>query len=297
MRSKASDSILQATTYILQPMHTVGIIGGKGLLGRFFKKFFERLGQRVLVSDVSTKLTNRELVKRCDIVLFSVPIHLTQKIIREVITETNPRQLLLDVTSLKTMPIEEMMKSRADVIGLHPMFRPGLDGFKNQTVAICVGRAKKENRDLIEKWLAAEGATVRIMTPREHDRLMSIIQVLIHFHTIALGHAMRKLNVSLKRTLRAASPIYQLEMDMVGRIFSQDPMLYGAIEMLNPETRKVIKTLIHEAERLASTILKKDMRAFEDDFLKTAKFLGGFKKQALEETDRLLPHIRPAEKI
>lgn len=272
-------------------MKTIGIIGGKGLMGSFFAKFFKQAGFRILISDLKTKLTNRELVEKSDIVFFAVPIHLTEKIIAEVIPFTRKNQLLLDCTSLKTFPMKTMIKSKAEVIGLHPMFRPSSLGLKNQTVVMCIGRASQKTVKTVKRWFLEKEAHVIKMTPRQHDRLMSIIQVLLHFHTIVLGHAMRRLGVPVRETLRAASPIYRLEMDMIGRIFSQNPTLYGAIEIGNPETKRVIKTLLSETQNLAAVVFKKDLRKFEALFRKTSRFLGDFKDEALKEINKLLTHL------
>lgn len=269
----------------------IGIIGGKGLMGSFFAKFFRKEGFRVLVSDMKTKLTNRELVKKSDVVFFAVPIHLTEKIIAEVIPFTRKNQLLLDCTSLKTFSVKTMMKSKAEVIGLHPMFRPSRLGFKNQIIVMCIGRARGITVKTVKSWFSKGGAKMIEMTPRQHDRLMSIIQVLLHFHAIVLGHAMRRLGVPVRETLKAASPIYRLEMDMIGRIFSQNPTLYGALEMRNPETKRVIKTLLRETKNLAAVVFKKDLRKFEALFRETSRFLGDFKDKALEEINKLLTHL------
>lgn len=275
---------------------TIGIIGGKGLMGNFFKNIFTELGFHVLISDRGTKLSNKKLVLQSDIILFSVPIHLTSAIMKSIIPSTRTDQLLLDVTSIKTIPMREMLKSPAEVIGLHPMFRPpegavGRSGLNKQTVVMCNGRASEKSMRMVRNWFTSSGAKVVKMTAREHDRLMSIIQVLLHFHTIVLGNTMRALRIPLKKTLEAASPIYRLEMDMIARIFSQDPLLYGPIEMLNPETKKVTRVLLKETEKLAAVVLKKDLKKFAHTFKKTSLFLGDFKEKALVEINKLLTHL------
>ena len=62
----------------------IGIIGGKGEMGAYFAEFFERNGFEVIVSDRRTKLTNKELAKKADVVIVSVPIRVTEKVIQEV---------------------------------------------------------------------------------------------------------------------------------------------------------------------------------------------------------------------
>lgn len=271
---------------------TIGIIGGKGIMGSFFADVFRKKNFEVLVSDKKTALSNRELVEKSDIAFFSVPIHETEKVIREILPYTRKNQLLLDFTSLKIMPMHWMLKSKAQVIGLHPMFRPSSIGLKNQTIVMCTGRAEQKNIQMVRKWFEEEDATIIEMSAKEHDHLMSIIQVLLHFHTIVLGHTLKKLKIPLAKTIAIASPIYRLELDMIGRIFSQDPLLYAAIEMLNPENKKVIKMLEKETKKLASMIQTKDFKKFTKAFHETSKFLGSFKDQALEEINSLLPKLK-----
>ena len=61
-----------------------GIIGGTGKMGRLFVPIFERAGYDVLVSGRSTPLSNNRLAELCDIVIVSVPIHDTVRVIGEI---------------------------------------------------------------------------------------------------------------------------------------------------------------------------------------------------------------------
>ena len=51
----------------------IGIIGGKGKMGKYFADFFERNGYPVIVSDKRTKFSNVQLAKKADVVVISVP--------------------------------------------------------------------------------------------------------------------------------------------------------------------------------------------------------------------------------
>lgn len=184
-----------------------------------------------------------------------------------------------------------MMKSKSQVIGLHPMFRPSGTDIKNQSIVICTGRAEQRTIEEVKKWFEEEGAKMVEMTAKEHDHLMSIVQVLLHFHTIALGNTLAKISAPLAKTLTIASPIYRLELDMIGRIFSQDAGLYAAIEILNPESKKMIQALMQETKKLATIVEKKDFTSFKKHFKKTSKFLGTFQKQATEEVDHILKNL------
>jgi len=156
---------------------------------------------------------------------------------------------------------------------------------------MCVGRATEIQEKLVERWFTGCEAKIIKMSAKKHDQLMSIIQVLLHFHTIVLGNTFQKLKIPIRETLSVASPIYKLEMDMIGRIFSQDPFLYGAIEMLNPETKKVTNALLKETAKLTKIVQSKNLKEFEKTFKKTSQFLGEFKDEAMSEIDKLLNHL------
>ncbi len=58
---------------------------------------------------------------------------------------------------------------------------------------------------------------------------MGIVQSLRHFATFAFGQFLKRRQISLSRTLEFSSPIYRLELGMVGRLFAQDSSLYSEI--------------------------------------------------------------------
>lgn len=57
----------------------IGIIGGTGRFGGWFKGFFEDKGITVLISGRKTELQAKELAEKSDIVIISVPISETKK--------------------------------------------------------------------------------------------------------------------------------------------------------------------------------------------------------------------------
>ncbi len=266
----------------------IGIVGGKGEMGQFFARFFRNRGFQVEISDIDTSLDNAQLAKIADVLLFSVPLHKTVRIIEEIVPHTRKDQLLMDVSSLKVEPTRAMLKSKASVIGLHPMFGPQVSSMKGQTIIACPVRVGDGERTKIYRLFKESGVRIKETTPEKHDRMMSIIQVLIHFSTIAMGRTLRELGVDIDDSLEFTSPIYRLEMNFIGRLFAQDPALYGAIGMLNPYGSEVIKSLHESFLFYMDTILKKDLGKFVEDFEKTAQFFGTHSPQAMEESGAIL---------
>lgn len=273
-------------------MKTIGIIGGKGIIGNFMARFFRSHGFRVLISDLRTKLSNEKLAQESDVIVVSVPIHATKKVIREIAPILRRDQLLMDVTSLKVFPMKEMLKSKASVIGLHPMFRPGPGGMKGQIIVMCPARCDAKEKKWLRSLFQKNGATVASMTAKKHDELMGIVQALIHFHSLVLGMTLRSLKTDLRAIMKVMSPIYRMQFDVVCRIFAQNPELYAYIGMENPETGKITTHFMQETQKLHRILNAKNLPAFIKEFKRTARFLGPYSKKALEESDKLLTVFR-----
>ena len=275
----------------MQEKPTIGIIGGTGQMGQWFKKFFEKNKCKVLIASRKTKLTPKECAPKCDVVVISVPIDATIKVIKEVAPFVREDSLLIDLTSLKKEPVEAMLKhSKSAVIGTHPVFGPSVETIRNQTVVLCPSRPRQWLswlRNIFEK----NNALVRITTPEKHDKMMSIIQGITHFSTICVAHTLKKLGIDIEESLHYTSPIYKLRMDMVGRLLNQDPGLYADIEMLNPENKKAMEEYIRSTRELIGIIKRKDREEFIKFFKEGADFLGDFKKEATEYSDYLIEQL------
>ena len=84
------------------------------------------------------------------------------------------------------------------------------------------------------------------------------------------------------------SPIYRLEFDMVARIFSQDPLIYGHILMLNPNKKLILKILDKNTKLLKNYIKNNKIKSFVQYFNSTSKYLNKFSRQASKESDELI---------
>ncbi len=267
---------------------TVGIIGGTGKMGQLFKKFFEGNGCEVLISSRRTKLKPVECAKASDVVLISVPISITLEVIRNIAPFVDKDSLLMDTTSIKKGPVDAMlMHSKCEVIGMHPLFGPGVNSLKNQTIVLCPARAKKW-RDWAVGIFEKGNAKIKITTPQKHDEMMSIIQGLNHFSTLSVAHAMKNLGISVKESLEYTSPIYKLRMAMVGRILNQDPKLYASIEIMNPENKKALAAYLDSCKELEKIIKAKNTKNFLEYFNECSEFFGVFKSEAEELSDYLI---------
>jgi prephenate dehydrogenase len=91
---------------------------------------------------------------------------------------------------------------------------------------------------------------------------MAVVQGLTHFTYISLGKTLQELDFDIKKSRNFSSPIYELMLDMVGRIIGQDPRLYAEIQMQNPKVPGVHEKFIETARKLSESVKKGDEAAF-----------------------------------
>ncbi len=270
---------------------TVAIIGGRGGMGRCMAKLFGDLGHAVMIADVDTPLTPEEAAEVADVVVISVPIDGTVEIIGRLGPLMREEALLMDVTSIKTAPVEAMLAStRASVVGTHPLFGPSVHSLQGQRVVMCRGRGDAWF-DWLHKMLHARGLVIKEATPEEHDRAMAIVQVLIHFSTEVMGKTLSKLGVRVDETLEFTSPVYLMELLMTARHFAQSPDLYAAIEMSNPASGEVTDAFVSAARELQAVVGAGDRKAFAAMFDEVRDRFGPFTQQAMEQSSFLIDRL------
>lgn len=257
-------------------------------MGRLFSGFFTDLGFQVKAADLTTPITPEQLIAESDIVLFAVPLHETVPIIRRLIGHTRPGQLIMDLTSLKVEPVREMLASPGSVVGLHPMFGGRIGTMSGQTVAACPVRIDPADWLWLKGLFTNRGIRVKECTPDEHDRMMSIIQVLFHLTTMLIGRALRKLDIDIGETMEYTSPSYRIEMNLVGRIFAQNPELYASITQMNPHSGRIFGALKEGLELYEKLYESGNLEGIMEDFERNAQHMGSFCRNAYRESSAIL---------
>ncbi len=268
-----------------------GIIGGTGRMGRFFRSVFESAGWDVIVSGTRTPLTNRDVAERGDLIMVSVPIRSTVAVIHEIAPLITGEQILCDLTSLKVEPVRAMLASRAQVIGLHPMFGPGVRSLKNQTIIATPARCSDEALASVLGIFRGQGARITVTTPDDHDRMMAVVQGLIHASTLCMADTVRRLHVDVERTLEFTSPIYRIQMGLIGRLLAQDPDLYGDMLQMNPYVPEVLAVFERTVQDLRSIVETGDRDRFRRNFENNSLHYADYRGIATEETDDLIDYM------
>lgn len=96
----------------------------------------------------------------------------------------------------------------------------------------------------------------------------------------------------IERLLVLSSPIYHLELMMVGRLFAQDPHLYCDIISASCSNLELIAKYVDCAGRALATLQRGDKDAFIADFEDTTTFFGKFARKFLQESSEILALVQ-----
>lgn len=236
----------------------IGIIGGTGGMGRLFADLFRQEGYTVHVAGRTQGLNIPTMAETCQVVIVSVPIDITKEIIGEIGPLMREDALLMDLTSLKTKPIQAMLQSSpSEVIGLHPLFGPGVASIAGHTIVLCPARTHgwlPWLREIFKK----RNVTIIETTPERHDDMMALIQALNHLNSILMGIVLQEWGEDLRELQKFTTHMFTTKLDIIREIFTNNPRLYADIITLNPHIGKILDLYGRTLSEVATMIKTKD---------------------------------------
>lgn len=293
---------------------TIGIIG-VGKVGKYLARLYEIAGYSLNIFDTDRERaenlardrgytfwdSSKGVIENSDVTTFCTPIEVTVPEIRKVAKYARKGSLLTDVTSVKRKPVSAMLKYSnpgVDVIGMHPMYLPSITDFESQmplegrTIILTPARGE-EWLPWLNGTLQKYGARIKITTPEIHDRIIPYIQAVTHFCRVVFAHTLKDANVDLEEALNFASPIYEIEFWLSGRILKQRAEFYGRMAIETPEARIALKKFMKAAERLAEDIGRKDLEGYKTFFGEGSKYFGPeLLGKSMQVTNHLINHLR-----
>ena len=256
---------------------TIAIIGGSGKMGRWLAAHLVKEDYRVIIAGRNRQRleeTGRQLdvqVNTCtdavdcaDIIILSVSIDSFEDVVRKIGPLVMPEQIVLDITSIKTSPVNIMHKyiKKGLVLGTHPMFGPGAGGISGNTFVLTptsdpeLALAKK-----VEVYLKSKGARVIFATPEEHDRMISLILGLSHFMAIVAADAMSGTKL-LKKAADIGGVTFDALLNISGAVISEDPEFYASLQMNLPQLPEFTGMFAGKAQEWAKIVQSKDREKF-----------------------------------
>jgi prephenate dehydrogenase len=275
----------------------VAIIGGAGKMGQWIARHLLREGIQVVITGrnqekliaAGKKLgvpvaTNVEAVKQADVVIISVPPETFETAVKGIVPYARAEQLFFDVTSLKTTPVEIMHRyiNKGTILGTHPVFGPGAKSAANQNFvltptneeeAVLAGKTKQ--------YLEARGANVSVMTPTEHDRMMTVVLGLAHFIAIVSADTLLSLE-KFEEMKKLGGTTFKVLYTLIESVISEDPELYASLQMSFPNIEEV-EGLFQSKTKLWAEMVK---NGDQQGFIRRMSTL----REKLEKTDPAFKH-------
>ncbi len=254
----------------------IAIIGA-GRMGKWFAKFFLEQGFTVVVSDKDYKklqmlkeelnvetADNVNAVERADRILICVPIESFEDLVKEISVHVHRGQEVMDICSVKEAPVNIMHKYIKDAVtlGAHPMFGPGAKNIKNQNFILTPTNVKEQvlARDF-GKWLESKGAKVFFMSPKEHDKIMSVVIGLPYFLSYVVCDTLLSYGQFTKAKY-VSGVSYKLLLTMVEAVVSEEAELAVSIQMGLPKIGKLGEILSDKTKEWLKIIKQKEKTAF-----------------------------------
>ncbi|QNV06357.1 bifunctional chorismate mutase/prephenate dehydrogenase [Shewanella algae] len=272
-------------------INKVVIIGGRGQLGTLFAQMLTLSGYPVHLLDKDDWDNADAILNGVGLVLVTVPIAITCELIRSRLQRLPKDCILADLTSIKSEPLQAMLEAHSGpVVGLHPMFGPDVGSLAKQVVVVCHGRQSEAYAWLLEQ-IAIWGARLVEADADKHDKAMQLVQAMRHFSSFVYGLNLCREQADLDSLLQFSSPIYRLELAMVGRLFAQSPELYADIIFAQQESLGAISDYLDNYAGALAMLKAGDRDGFVRQFREVAEWFGDFAPQFRSESRSMLQSV------
>jgi len=256
----------------------IAIIGGSGNMGRWFAHFARGEGYRVTITGrdrgkledaagnlgVDFTTDNAEAVKSADIILISVPIDGFEAVIKQIGPLITGKQLVVDIMSVKAAPMKAMHRhvESGKILGMHPMFGPGArDIAKRSFMLTPTTEEEMATAGKVKRYLEDKGARVTVLSPEEHDEIMTVVLGLSHFIAIVAGDTILRFN-RLRQMGSASGITFKLLSTLTESVISEDPDLYASLQMNLPNLADIEKKFQEKARIWADLVASGDREGF-----------------------------------
>ena len=256
----------------------IAIIGGSGKMGQWLASFLVKEGHKVIITGRNeTKLLeakrqlgieattdNIKAVDQAQAVIISVPVDNFEDVVKQIRPYTKAEQIIIDITSIKASPVKIMHKhiKTGLVLGTHPMFGPGAKGIARQSFVLTPTDDKERAlAQKIKEYLETKEAKVTLMSPEEHDEMMTVILGLAHF--IAIVSADTLLSVDKLQQMRAVGgSTFKLLLTLAEGVVSEESEFYTSLQMHLPHTAEIERLFQSRTKAWADLVENRDREKF-----------------------------------
>lgn len=280
-------------------LQEVAIVGAAGKMGSWFTNYFVRRGLRVSVYDINKKMLSTSdivrvasniasCVKDADLVLVTVPVRMTPKVIRECTKSMKTGAVISEISSVKHRAFLALKQAPDSLkpLCIHPMFGQGASE-KIQLKMLLVP-VRNEDAELKIVHEIFENALVKVLPDaKAHDRSIATVLGLTYFANIVFAKVVSSGNISMLKQVSGTT--FGLQSLLAESILTNDPDLIAALIQENPYARKHIKQYLKEASAVAKMASAKDSKKLKADLQKVRSKLQ--KWQDLQQSYRRMYDI------
>lgn len=266
-------------------------------MGRWFAQFLLQEGYEVIITGrnedklkearkqlgVEVTTDNVAAVKKAQAVLLSVPIENFETVVKQIGSHTQPEQVIVDITSVKATPVAMMhqhIKSGA-VLGTHPVFGPGAKDLTQRSFILTpTNEPEAALAQKVKLYLETREARVTLMSPEEHDEVMTVVLGLAHFIAIASADTLLS-SERLKQMEAIGGVTFKLLLTLTESVISEDPEFYASLQMHLPKLAEIERSFQEKVKSWADLVASQDkqqfarrMKALKDSYLKVTPDFG-----------------------
>jgi prephenate dehydrogenase len=248
---------------------------GAGKMGVWFARFCKEKGDTVVLADRNAEKLAKlklelqvetagfvEAVRGADNVLICTSISSFEEIVKKIAPATRKGQAIMDICSIKEFPVDIMHKYLKDatVLGTHPVFGPGSNGVAHKAYVLTpTNKQEAAFAEQYRQWLEKEQAHVFVMTPKEHDELMSIILGLPHFIGLVACETLLA-QEGFAESKKLAGTTYRMLFTLAEATAMETPDLYANVQTKLGGLGKMEELFIANAQEWLDLMKNKDSK-------------------------------------
>ncbi len=269
------------------------IIGGSGGMGRVFSRYFKQHGFEVTINarnekklrttaedlGVNYELDLKRSVENADIVMVSIPIHSTPKMIETIAPFMKEDSLIFDITSIKRETYRAFNKVHnqfpINCLSFHPMFGPGIKNFKNYTLIVLRVGGTKQYNEIVEELLdlfKSDGLVITETTPEVHDKRIALTLGVPHMLNILFLNLLKRTNESLSELTKYTGTTFLLQKIFAESIIQREMEMFGEIQIENQDFYTVLELFENLIKEYKNIIETKDLKKFSKLFLQGLEY-------------------------
>lgn len=247
----------------------IGIVGGTGRMGGWFARYFvakrhqvgifsrhkEKAAKFALSVNAKPFCSIRQICRESELIIISVPIGETPRIIEQVAPHMRKGAVLMEVASIKGGVIDSLRRIREDIIAIsvHPLFGPGADTKVVNRYALTPIRDEAKEKRAFKRFFPKSDVT--IVTAAEHDKAMAKVLSLTHL-TNALF--LKTLGGNISEFSKLSGTTFGIQLALAMGVMHDEPNQLASLQIHNRYFSEVLDEMIKDASAWRNLVVKRE---------------------------------------